>query len=58
MVVHPGSGHVIVGGSFSTLRNGTQQIGMGSLDGVTGVVTPWPVNTIIQDQAAARGSAR
>jgi PKD repeat protein len=48
MVFHPGTGHVIVGGTFDTL-NGTQQFGMGSLDGVTGAVQPWPVNTIIMN---------
>jgi hypothetical protein len=54
MVFHPGSGRLIASGHFSTL-NGTQQLGMGSLHGVTGAVQPWPVNTIIknhQDSAA------
>ena len=35
MVVHPASGRVIVGGQMSTI-NGTTELGMGSLDGVTG----------------------
>ncbi len=48
MVVHPASGRVIVGGSFNTL-NGSQQKGMGSLDGVTGAVQPWAANTVIQN---------
>ena len=48
MVFHPATGSVIVGGTFNTL-NGTDQPGMGSLDGVSGAVRPWPVNTIIQN---------
>ena len=48
MVVHPASGRVIVGGSFNTL-NGSQQWGMGSLDGTTGAVQPWAANTVIQN---------
>jgi PKD repeat protein len=46
MVVHPASGRVIVGGSFNSL-NGSQQWGMGSLDGATGAVQPWAANTVI-----------
>ena len=48
MVFHPATGSVIVGGTFNTL-NGTDAPGMGSLDGVSGAVRPWPVNTIIQN---------
>jgi PKD repeat protein len=48
MVVHAGSGRVIVGGGFNFL-NGSQQWGMGSLDGSTAAVQPWSANTIIRD---------
>ncbi|MGH8976535.1 MAG: PKD domain-containing protein, partial [Acidimicrobiia bacterium] len=48
LVVHPASGRVIVGGGFNTL-NGTQQWGMGSLDGVSGAVLPWAANTVIEN---------
>ena len=51
MVVHPASGRVIVGGGFNTL-NGSQQWGMGSLDGVTGAVQPWAANTVIKNHDA------
>ena len=51
MVFHSASGRLIVGGSFSTL-NGSQQTGMGSLDGVTGDVQPWAANTVIQNSGS------
>src|SRR4029078_8490566 len=44
MVVHPASGRVIVGGGFNTL-NGSQQWGMGSLDGTTAAVPPRAAQT-------------
>ena len=51
MVVHPASGRVIVGGGFNTL-NGSQQWGMGSLDGITGDVQPWAANTVIKNHGS------
>jgi PKD repeat protein len=56
MVFHPGTGRVIVGGRFDNL-NGTQQLGMGSLDGVTGAVQPWAANTIIENHGEAASIA-
>ncbi len=56
MVVHPASGRVIVGGSFYAL-NGSQQWGMGSLDGVTGAVQPWAANTVIQNRGGSAAIA-
>ena len=57
MVYHPGTGRVIVAGTFNTL-NGSTQPGMGSLDGVSGTLQPWAANkTIINhDGNAAIGS--
>ena len=51
MVYHPGTGRVIVGGMFDML-NGTPQLGMGSLDGVTGASQPWAANAVIQNYGA------
>jgi PKD repeat protein len=48
MIVHPASGRVIVGGSFTTL-NGSQARGSGSVDGVTGASMPWAANQTIQN---------
>jgi hypothetical protein len=57
MVYHPGTGRVIVAGTFNTL-NGSNQPGMGSLDGLSGTLQPWAANkTIINhDGNAAIGS--
>jgi PKD repeat protein len=51
MTVHPASGRVIAGGSFEFM-NGIRQLGMTSLDGVTGAVMPWVANTIIRNYGA------
>ena len=57
MTVHPASGRVIVGGSFTTM-NGVTQYGMTSLDGVTGALMPWVVNTIIRQLGAEHRDLR
>lgn len=46
MITHPGTGRVIVGGSFYQL-NGTSQPGMGSIDAITGELMPWAANTVV-----------
>ena len=56
MVVHPASGRVIVGGSMNTI-NGITQLGMSSLDGVTGAVMSWAANPIIQNYGEASAIA-
>jgi Concanavalin A-like lectin/glucanases superfamily/PKD domain len=48
MVFHPGTGRVIVGGHIGTL-NGTPQLGMGSVDGITGATMPWAANQVIKN---------
>ena len=54
LAVHPGSNKVFVGGKFGTV-NGQVYRGVGALDGTTGAVLPFPLNTVARNSGTSAG---
>ena len=54
LAVHPGTNKVFVGGKFGTV-NGQAYRGVGALDGTTGAVLPFPLNTVARNSGTSAG---
>lgn len=49
MVMAPGGGKIVVGGSFTTLNGSSAGYGLGALDATTGALLSWPATSVVRD---------